>query len=156
MARVVIDTNVFISGLLGSRTSRQFIQLVREKKIGIVISPELLNELIQVASQPKFKEVISPPAVKTLSELIKSRALFVSPTRRIKICRHPADNRILECAVSGNVEFIITNDKDLLSLNPYKDITIITPWEYLNSLKTFPNIPIIPPQEFLKKRKRKI
>lgn len=137
MARVVIDTNVFISGLLGSQTSRQFIRLIRDKRITPLISPELFNELIQVASRKKFKEVITPLAVKTLSELIKSRSISVNPNKRINICRHPPDNRILECAVSGNAKFIITNDDDLLSLgSSYKGATIITPWEYLIK---FPN-----------------
>lgn len=136
MVRVVIDTNIFISGLLGSQASRQLIQLFRDKRIIPVISPELFNELIQVAGRKKFKDVITPLAIKTLSELIKSRSISVNPSKRINICRHPPDNRILECAVSGNAKFIITNDPDLLVLNPYRNITIISAWEYLIK---FPN-----------------
>lgn len=131
MVRAVIDTNIFISGLLGSQTSRQFIQRIRDKRILPVISPELFNELIQVAGRTKFKEVITPVAVKILSELIKSRSISVNPSKRINVCRHPPDNRILECAISGNAKFIITNDPDLLVLNPYRNITIIPAWEYL-------------------------
>jgi putative PIN family toxin of toxin-antitoxin system len=57
---------------------------------------------------------------------------FIEPKTEITECRDPKDNKFLELAIAGNAECIVTGDKDLLELNPFRNIQIITPKEFLD------------------------
>ena len=57
-------------------------------------------------------------------------AQIVPVRRRVRVCRDPNDDKFLEVAVSGGAEFIVTGDRDLLTLDPFEDISIVTPAEY--------------------------
>ena len=65
---------------------------------------------------------------------LRNKAETINITEKIEICRDPKDNKFLELAISGNATHIITGDKDLLDLHPFRDILIVTPSQFLNSL----------------------
>ena len=96
----------------------------------LLISKEIIDEVLSVLSS-KFsrdREELSHVAV-VLSELGE----FISPIRKVKIFRDEPDNRILECALSGYADVIVTGDKDMRKLGMYKKVKIISLKEYLES-----------------------
>ena len=127
--RVVFDTNIFISALVfpGSTAERAIVKII-EGEDSLYISREIFDEVLSVLSS-KFSrdsEAISRVAF-NLSEL----AEFVNPTEKIRVLKDEPDNRILECAVSGNADIIVTGDKEMLKLREYGKIKLMSLKEYL-------------------------
>lgn len=131
---VVIDTNIFISVLLSSKNCVKIRDKFAEGLFDIVISEEMLGELIDVIKYPKFQNIIKDEDVKELMELLKEDAIRVIPEEKVFICRDIKDNIVLECALAGRPDFIVCGDKDLLSLKEFNHIPIITPSEFVKFL----------------------
>jgi putative PIN family toxin of toxin-antitoxin system len=122
--RVVFDTNIFISAFVipGSLGEKAVFRIL-EGQDTLLLSKEILDELLSALST-KFsrdREEISRVAV-ILSEM----AEWVKPTARISALKDEPDNRILECAVSGKAEIIVTGDKEMLRLKQYEKTKIIS------------------------------
>ena len=133
--RVVVDTNTYISAMLfpGSTPSRA-IDLV-DRAGTMLVSPELIQELKEVARRSKFdKYVAKLKRLKFVANVVQRAELF-EPTEIINECRDPKDNKFLELAVSGNASHIITGDADLLVMNPFRGIMIVSPQEFLVSVE---------------------
>lgn len=129
--RVVFDTNIFISALVipGSRAEKALSRII-EGRDELVISKDIIKEVLSVLAS-KFgreREALSHAAV-ILSELGK----LVKPERRIQVLRDEPDNRILECAISGKADLIVTGDKQMLDLKEYMGIKIERLRVYLES-----------------------
>jgi len=127
--KVVFDTNIFISAFIipGSQAENAVLKIIEGRDV-LLLSKGILDELLTVLST-KFsrdKEEISRVAV-ILSEI----AEWVVPSEKIKVLNDDPDNRILECAVSGNADVIVTGDKQLLRLRGYEKTKIISLKEYL-------------------------
>lgn len=131
--KVVIDTNVLISLLFG-KTLKGLKKKIKAKEFNLIISPELLTELVTVLERPKFR-MLSEEDKKDLFFIIEEVATMVYPAMKISACRDPKDNIILECAVAGKVDYIISGDPDLLVLNPYQNIKIVTPKSFSRLVK---------------------
>lgn len=127
--RVVFDTNIFVSALVipGSQAEKAVLKIIEGTDV-LLLSKEILDELLSILST-KFsrdKEEISRVAV-ILSEV----AEWVETSEEINVLRDEPDNRILECAFSGDADIIVTGDKELLRLKRYKETEIISLKEYL-------------------------
>ncbi len=127
--KVVFDTNIFISAFVipGGQAEKAILRIIEGRDI-LLLSKRILDELLTVLST-KFsrdKEEISRVAV-ILSEM----AEWVEPSERIRVLDDDPDNRILECASSGNADVIVTGDKELLRLAKYGNTRIISLKEYL-------------------------
>jgi len=127
--RVVFDTNIFISAFVfsGSLAEKTILKAI-EIEDSLMISKEIINEILSVLSS-KFsrdREALSHVAV-YLSEIAK----LVIPTKRVRILKDEPDNRILECALSGEADIIVTGDKEMLKLRECEGIRIISLKEYL-------------------------
>ncbi len=127
--RVVFDTNIFISAFVfPGGQAEQAVLKVLEGKDHLLISKDIIDEVLTVLAR-KFDhnaEALSHTAV-LLSEI----AEIVKPSVRIKVLKEPADNRILECAVSGRADIIVTGDKEMLNLKHYQGIKILSLRKYL-------------------------
>ena len=128
--RVVFDTNIFISAFVipGSPAEKAILKIIKEED-SLSISTAIIDEVLSVLSS-KFgrdREGLSHAAV-TLSEL----AELVKPARRIKFLKDEPDNRILECAIYGEADLLVTSDKKILQLREYKGVKIISLKEYLD------------------------
>jgi putative PIN family toxin of toxin-antitoxin system len=131
--RVVLDTNVIVSALLfGGYPERVFLAGLRGE-IQLLTSRALLQELESVLSK-KFK--LSVRLVKDTLDLLKNVVEIVETTSQLKVIALPEDdNRVLECALDGHAEFIVTGDtKHILPLKEYKGIKIVTPSEFTKLL----------------------
>jgi putative PIN family toxin of toxin-antitoxin system len=127
--RVVFDTNIFISAFVipGSLAEKAMLKII-EGEDSLLISKDIIHEILSVLSS-KFghdREALSHVAV-TLSEL----AEMIKPGRRVAIFRDEPDNRILECAIYGGADFLVTGDKEILQRREYKGVKIISLKEYL-------------------------
>lgn len=105
-----------------------------EKFCKILSSDKIYGELIKVLMLRKFDKYISLYQRKKFLESFENRANFIQVDEVINVCRDPKDNMFLELAVSGNAQMIISGDKDLLELNPFRDIRIISPKEFLEQI----------------------
>jgi putative PIN family toxin of toxin-antitoxin system len=134
MLEVVIDTNVFISALTGGRTTSKIHTALRKGAFKIVLSDALLTELIDVLNRPEFG--ISNSDLADFIAFIRTYAKIITTDQIITICRDPEDNMILECAVSGKAKYIVTGDKDLLTLKIFQNIPILTPSIFIKLLES--------------------
>ncbi len=125
--RFVLDTNVLVSGLL-FKTSVPFRAIELAEKQGIILySQATLNELEQVLNRKKFNKYLSLEDRQLFLLKFISSSELVSITENITVCRDEKDNKFLELAVSGNANVIVTGDMDLLVLNPFQSVEIVTP-----------------------------
>jgi len=134
MKNIVVDTNVFISALLKSRNCTKILEALKQNKFQLVISDKMVEEFLIVVENPKFE--FCEFEKHELKELLveKSKSVF-NPVAKISVCRDVKDNIVLECAVSGKADFIVTGDKDLLTLKSFRKIPIITPRQFLKILR---------------------
>ncbi|WP_396229713.1 putative toxin-antitoxin system toxin component, PIN family [Geminocystis sp. NIES-3709] len=129
--RIVIDTNVIVSALIFSEsTTMQVFREAKEKGV-LLISSEILSELIDVLSRQKFDRYLSREIREDFLASLYIEAQIIEITDKIEICRDFNDNKFLELAVNGNATHIITGDKDLLELHPFQGIPILTPRQFL-------------------------
>ncbi|MDI6757928.1 MAG: putative toxin-antitoxin system toxin component, PIN family [Endomicrobiia bacterium] len=133
MKNIVVDTNVFISALLKSRDCSEVLEALKRGRFNLVISEKLREEILEVASNPKFG--FSEFDKSELRELLAEKsAPPLAPEEKISVCRDAKDDMLLECAVTGRADFIVTGDKDLLSLKTFRKTLIVTPRKFLQSL----------------------
>jgi putative PIN family toxin of toxin-antitoxin system len=130
--RLVVDTNVFVSAVL--KVNSQPIHVVRwvDQHGGLLKSAETERQLMEVVARPHIAAVTIPSFRADLVALI-ARAELVAITERIAACRDSTDDKFLELAVNGLADMIVTGDADLLALNPFRGIPIITPAAFMQS-----------------------
>lgn len=128
--RFVIDTNVLISALL-FKSSVPFQAIAWAEKQGIILYSEAtLKELERVLNRSKFDKYLSQEERQVFLLKFIGSSQLVTITEKIAVCRDEKDNKFLELAVSGNANLIITGDLDLLVLNPFQSIEILTPEQF--------------------------
>lgn len=130
--RVVLDTNVVVSALLLSDSvPRQAFDKALDPG-EIIISTPVLLELAEVLSRDKLNKYLTEQErMRFLVALLKESEL-VRITEQISDCRDPNDNKFLELAVGGNADVLVTGDDDLLVLNPFRRIAVLTPRDFLS------------------------
>ena len=133
--RIVIDTNIFISFFL--KTNSIPAQAVKAVLLHgtPLISKATGEELLRRLLSPKFDPYLGTDIHlrKMAFETLVKRSEAVSPDITITDCRDDKDNKFLELAVCGKADGIITGDKDLLALHPYRGIPIVTPIDFLKN-----------------------
>lgn len=129
--RVVFDTNVLVSALVfpGGRGEAALRRIIDETD-QIVLSRPIVDELLDVFAR-KFARDAEELA--HVAVFVTELAAVVAPKRRLRVVKDDPDNRILECAVAGRAEVIVTGDKALLALKFYENIRILTLREYLGT-----------------------
>lgn len=132
--RAVIDTNVFISALLGSPVCNEITESLKQKKFLYTTSLDLLHELAETIHKPKFISLDDVETDKFL-KLLRKRAKIIFPDEPVNVCRDPKDNMVLECAQAGKPDYIVTGDKDLLVLKKFNNSRILTPQEFIKKLR---------------------
>ncbi|MGV2389139.1 MAG: putative toxin-antitoxin system toxin component, PIN family [Microcystis novacekii Mn_MB_F_20050700_S1] len=131
--RFVFDANVIVSAFLFKNSSPR-LALETAKNQGIIILSEtVIDELSNVLSRSKFDRYLAKSIRQELLETLVEASLLVQPSESIDECRDAKDNKYLELAISGHAESIITGDEDLLVLNPFRNIKIITVLEFLDT-----------------------
>ena len=124
--RVVLDTNILVSAALKQKSMPGMAALLVERRGGMLKSLATEQQLFEVVVRPYFDSLIDPDTRAWLRKLMAAAEL-VTITERVVACRDPTDDKFLEVAVNGHADLIVSGDQDLLTLNPFRDIAIVTP-----------------------------
>jgi putative PIN family toxin of toxin-antitoxin system len=128
----VIDTNILISAfILPHSTARKALNKARKEGF-VIVSQVSADELTEVFIRPKFDKYLPLEMRLEIIDDFISLAYLVKPSVKIAECRDPKDDKFLELACAANAKCIVTGDQDLLVLNPFRSIPIITPADFLN------------------------
>ncbi|MHB9053128.1 MAG: putative toxin-antitoxin system toxin component, PIN family [Thermoleophilia bacterium] len=135
MNKAVFDTNVYISALGFGGIPEQLLELATGpgRQFQLYTSHDILKEIMKVLGSDKFN--FAKEEIADAISVIDDAADVVSPTIRLNIIKHEANNRILECAVKARADYIVSGDKHLLGLKEYKSISSITPAQFLTLLE---------------------
>ena len=137
MIRVVLDTNVLLSGTFWTGASYRILEWVDKGKIVLILSDSIFEEYNRIVRSGKIldKKAYNPERVESIMKLLQ-KALFVQPEEKLKVVKEdPDDDKFLEAAIAGRADFIISRDNHLLKLQRYKKIKILTPDEFLSLRK---------------------
>ena len=129
--RFVIDTNTLVSSILiASSVPDRAVKLIRHSGI-VLISVATIEELQKVMNRPKFDKYVDPEIRSEFIVQLIQQSELVEINESILACRDSKDDKFLEVAVNGKADHLITGDRDLLVLHPFRDIQIITPSAFL-------------------------
>jgi putative PIN family toxin of toxin-antitoxin system len=131
MIRVVFDTNVYISALMFGGLPGSLLDLAFLQSFILIISPALMDELDE---KLRLKFEVSDEDVAIIRAKLEGNAEIVIPDMVLDVIEDdPDDNRVLECAVKGSANFIVTGDRHLLKLGTYGAISIVTVRQFLDA-----------------------
>lgn len=130
--RIVIDTNVLISRLLlADSVPAQAVRVAR-KRGRLLVSDATMYELAEVLNRRKFDRYVPLKERQRFLRELARVAEFVPIIQIVRECSDPKDDKFLEVALNGRADVIVTGDGDLLNMNPWREITVLSPNEYLD------------------------
>lgn len=133
MERVVFDTNILISALLGRGPPYEAIMLVFRGKVRLITSMELFSEFLRVIKEKRFR--FPQDAQERIAIVIYVLSEFIEPVSKVDIITiDETDNRVLEAALEGEAKYIVSGDKHLLELKEWKGIRILPAREFIKRL----------------------
>jgi putative PIN family toxin of toxin-antitoxin system len=133
MIRVVFDTNVYISALMFGGLPGELLDLAFAGAFLLVSSPTLLDELEE---KLRFKFGLEGGDVDLIRSRLEKVAEMMSTTPSLAIIKaDPDDDRVLECALAGRVDAIVSGDRHLLKLGAFEDIPIMTVRQFMDRVR---------------------
>lgn len=132
--RITADTNVLVSATFWYGASYKIIEKVENGEIELVLSKEILEEFANVLNYEEIQDKIENKnlEMKRTVEKIVSISRMVEPKQQFDVVKDDSeDNKLVDCAFEGKVDYIISQDEHLLSLKEFKGIRIIRPEEFL-------------------------
>jgi uncharacterized protein len=136
--RIVIDTNVLLSGLLWQGAPHILFNQVRTGTIELIMSQTLLEEFSEVITRQKFVAILQRTTrtpERILHELQALVEMVVAPPLSYPVCRDPDDDAVLACALAAHADLIVSGDTDLLVLKQFQGIPIVTAAQALKSFE---------------------
>ena len=136
--KITTDTNILVSGTFWRGDSARILKMIDNGEIELILSEELIEEYKDVINRDEIIGKIKNKNLilnKAIVKILKD-ATIVEPRKKLNIViEDPDDNMVLECAIEGKSDYIITNDNHLLKLKEYQGIKILTPEEFLRILR---------------------
>jgi putative PIN family toxin of toxin-antitoxin system len=130
--RVVLDTNIIVSGYLGGEVEA-IIVAWKSGKFTLIVTEAIIDEYLSVLKRPKFK--IEQVEIENFSALLIDKAEFVIPLEHIQaIPNDESDNKFLDAAVAGQANIIVSGDQHLLELKSFRDIEVVPAKNFLEKL----------------------
>lgn len=130
LCRVVVDTNLWISFLIGRRLG-DLLDVLDHPEIELVSTPLLKEECLRVAARPKFRRYFPKDAVEELDAWMELHMLMVDIQDVPLRCRDPKDDYLLELAVKAEAVYLVSGDEDLLTLGKVEGCRIMTFAQFL-------------------------
>lgn len=124
--KIVLDTNVLVSGIFFSGPPYRILDALRQGEVQIVLSQEIIDEYSRVLDElsGKFRNIDVHPV---LLLLIKASEIVAGETLSKQVCDDPDDDKFISAALSGKVDIIVSGDRHLLSVSGFSGITILKP-----------------------------
>ena len=131
--KVVVDTNVLVSGVFFGGMPSRILEAWRDKRIDVVVSPDILEEYRRVGEhlETQFTDVTLAPF---LALLVMNAEIIEPPDLPEQVSRDSDDDKFIACALAGGCHVIISGDKDLLSISGYRGVKVVAPREFLESV----------------------
>ncbi|MCX6559156.1 MAG: putative toxin-antitoxin system toxin component, PIN family [Candidatus Aminicenantes bacterium] len=136
--RAVIDTNVVVSALIRPKGPAAVLwRRLCEGAFTAVFSTELIDEIAAVLGRPKIRTRYgtTPKDLEVIAALFALRGDLVACGERVRICRDPNDDFLLETAVSGKADYLVSGDEDLLTLKKFRQTRIVKPAAFLAAIE---------------------
>ena len=134
--RFVFDTNTIVSAFLFERSKPSRSLQTALDSGEVLLSVAVVTELNQVLEREKFDRYLSKKKRKALLSALIAEGFIVDVTETLKACRDPKDDKFLELAVSGEAHCIVSGDKDLIALNLFRGIPILSASEFLEWIES--------------------
>lgn len=134
--RYVFDTNALISALLFENSKPAQALRYALANGEVLVSLDLLEELNEVLGREKFNRYLTTEEREEFLEALIERAVLVDITENVQECRDPKDDKVLELGLNGEAQYIISGDRDLLVLHPFRDVLVITADEFLKTIES--------------------
>ena len=122
--RIIVDTNCWISFLIGRKLS-SLVALLSDERIDLVLCDELLEEIREVTQRPKFAKYFPLQEVESLLSFLRLKGILFEPFENIHICRDEEDDYLLALAVEAKAHYLVTGDKDLLVIKRIASCRIV-------------------------------
>ena len=132
--RIIIDTNLLVSRALTPNSVTASAVRMMIDHCHLLVSQATMDELATVLIRIQSKRYITKDEMYALIHAYKEFAEWVPIIERVEACRDPKDDKFLELAINGHAEFLVTGDKDLLVLHPFKDTKILAPKDFIETL----------------------
>ena len=131
--KVVVDTNVLVSGVFFGGMPSRILEAWRDERIDVVVSPDILEEYRRVGEhlETQFTDVSLAPF---LALLVMNAEIIEPPDLPEQVSRDSDDDKFIACALAGGCHVIISGDKDLLSISGYRGVKVVAPREFLESV----------------------
>ena len=128
--RVVLDTNVFVSGVFFSGTPNRVLEAWRKERVRLVVSPDIVEEYRRVGEElsRQFRGADLAPI---LNLLAVHADIVVPAPLPAQVCTDPDDDKFLACALAAGVDVVCSGDKALLKTSGYAGVTVVTPRELM-------------------------
>ena len=136
--RAVLDTNVFVSGLICAKgPPAAILRALRSELFTLLSSPPINEDIIEVLSRAHIRDRYGlGDRIFDVSFILWELAEVVTDLPEVKVCSDPDDNKFLATAVRGGADYLVTGDvRDLLRLHKHEDVTIVSPRQFLSVLK---------------------
>jgi putative PIN family toxin of toxin-antitoxin system len=137
LIRAVVDTNILIRAMIKTQGSvGPIITALRSRLFTLVLSEPLLEELLATMALPRIrgKYHLTDQDTRDYVAFLSLHSLLVEPPHTLSVCRDESDNKVLEAALAGGADFIVTSDGDLLVLDPFEGIRIVPAARFLKGL----------------------
>jgi len=131
--RIVVDTNVLVSGIFWRGFPRRVLDLWGKALIEVLISESVLTEYVRVIERLSIQEG-RPEVAEEWERFITENAVVVDAPSLSTICRDSDDNKFIDCAVAGKASYLVSGDKDLLDLKEAFGVPIISPSRFLKKV----------------------
>lgn len=135
--KIVLDTNVWISALIWGGKPVAIVEAAEQGMVDIFVSKSVIAEISQVLSYPKIEKVYNSQLTRQqlMGQILKN-VKFVEATVKLKVIKeHPADDKIIECAVSAKADYIVSGDKHLLNVLFYQKTQILSVNEFIKLIE---------------------
>jgi len=128
---VVFDASTIVGAALKRDSTPMRALLAARERGTIALSNAVYDEIREVLSRPKFAAALSQDRQQEILELLSAAAIWAESDIRIVDCPDPDDNKYLELAVSSGASIIISSDRHLLNMSPWRSVMIVRPAEYM-------------------------
>lgn len=133
--KITVDTNVLISATFWNGLSSKILKKAELEEFELVLSDDILNEYLNVLNYSEIKDKIDKNNLEvklTIEQLLNFSEIVTPKVKLNEVKEDPSDNIILECALEGKVDYIVSQDNHLLKLKEFRGIKILKPDEFLS------------------------
>lgn len=135
--KAVLDTVIFVRALINPKARWGRLLFDLSDRYVIVLSPAIISEIVSVLHRPALRQRF--PQLADLPQLDRVLALFeqaqvIEPAQNVRVCRDPNDDKFFACAVAGQADYIVSEDKDILAVTEHEGVRTITAADFIAAL----------------------